>query len=280
MPDNLHMAVYWIGDVQGCDSALQLLLDKLGFSPSRDMLYLLGDVVNRGPDSLAVLRRLRQLQGAAHCILGNHDLHALAVGAGLRASGKGDTLGALLAAPDAADLLTWLRHQDMAHHAHGVLMVHAGVLPQWTVDDTLALASEVQSALRGPDWRVFLQAMYGNTPTHWDDRWQGHTRLRVITNALTRLRFCSADGHMEMLTKEGAASAPPGHMPWFDVPGRRTQDAVLAFGHWSTLGWLDRRDVWSLDSGCVWGGCLTALQWQADGQHTRWQVPCAPQTTV
>lgn len=264
-----------MGDVQGCDEALARLLQTIDFSPSRDTLCFLGDLVNRGPDSLAVLRRLTALQGAARCVLGNHDLHALAVATAVRRPSRMDTLDQLLQAPDGGGLLEWLRQQPLALQAHGVLMVHAGVLPQWSAADTLARAREVETVLQGPDWRVFLEQMYGNTPARWDDGLLGVDRLRVIVNALTRLRFCSADGTMEFETKEGADAAPAGFMPWFDVPGRRTAADVVAFGHWSTLGWLARPDVIALDSGCVWGGCLTALRLQAEGPHERVQVRCA-----
>lgn len=268
------MAVYLVGDVQGCDEALARLLQTIGFSASRDTLYLLGDLVNRGPASAAVLRRLMALDGAAQCVLGNHDLHALAVAAGVRTPGRLDTLEELLQAPDRASLLGWLRQQALALQTHGVLMVHAGVLPQWSAADTLAHAAELQAVLRGPQGVDFLAAMYGNEPARWDDALQGLPRLRVIVNALTRLRFCSADGTMEFHTKEGAAAAPPGFMPWFDVPGRRTAGDVVAFGHWSTLGWLGRPDVIALDSGCVWGGCLSALRLQPQGGHELLQVRC------
>ena len=279
MPDNPRMANYLIGDVQGCDEALGRLLQTVDFSASRDTLYLLGDLVNRGPDSVAVLRRLMALDGAARCVLGNHDLHALALAAGVRAPGRMDTLQALLQAPDRDGLLAWLRRQAMALQAHGVLMVHAGVLPQWSAADTLARAAELEGVLRGPGWLDFLRQMYGNEPARWDNALQGWPRLRVIVNALTRLRFCAADGTMEFDTKEGADAAPPGCMPWFDVPGRRTAGDVVAFGHWSTLGWLDRPDVIALDSGCVWGGCLSALRLQPQGAHELLQVRC-PQTQV
>ena len=271
------MAVYLIGDVQGCDEALGRLLHTLDFSPSRDTLYLLGDLVNRGPDSVAVLRRLMALDGAAHCVLGNHDLHALAVAAGVRRPSRMDTLQGLLQADDRQALLHWLRQQALAMQAHGVLMVHAGVLPQWSAADTLTHAAELQAVLRGPDWIGFLGEMYGNEPARWEDSLRGIARLRVIVNALTRLRFCTADGAMEFSTKEGADGAPAGYMPWFDVPGRRTAADMVAFGHWSTLGWLDRPDVIALDSGCVWGGCLSALRLhdaQHSGGHTLVQVRC------
>jgi len=277
------MALYLIGDIQGCDSALARLLTQIDFSPSRDTLYVLGDLVNRGPDSAGVLRRLRALQGAAHCLLGNHDLHLMAVAQGLRKAHRKDTLDSVLHAPDRQDLLNWLRQQSLALqvHQHGVtvLMVHAGVLPAWTCEKTMALAQEVQAVLRGPDYADFLAHMYSNLPDQWDEGLQGHERLRLIVNALTRIRFCDAQGRMEFDTKEGLAATPAGFTPWFDAPGRLTAGDTVAFGHWSTLGWLGRSDVMSLDSGCVWGGCLSALRLDApDGQgrlhHTLLQVPC------
>lgn len=275
------MALYLIGDVQGCDAALQHLLDTLAFSPSRDTLYLLGDLVNRGPDSLATLRRLQALGDAARCVLGNHDLHLLATAAGARRPSRKDTLQALLAAADAPALLAWLRQQRMArlieHARQRTLLVHAGVLPQWDAAQTLALAAEVEAVLRDPAaLHTFLHAMYGNAPDGWHDALQGLDRLRVIVNALTRLRFCSTSGRMEFDSKEGAHSAPPGYLPWFDVPGRRSAALCVAFGHWSTLGWLNRPDVLALDSGCVWGGALTAYRLAASpGQAgERISVPC------
>jgi bis(5'-nucleosyl)-tetraphosphatase (symmetrical) len=279
MADNWPMAVYLIGDVQGCDEALGRLLHTIDFSPSRDTLYLLGDLVNRGPDSLAVLRRLQALQGSARCVLGNHDLHALAVAAGVRRPSRMDTLQDLLLASDRGPLLNWLRQQALALQAHGVLMVHAGVLPQWSAAETLAHAAELEQVLRGSAAADFLAQMYGNEPVRWSPHLQGLPRLRVIVNALTRLRFCTTDGTMEFDTKEGAHGAPEGFMPWFDVPQRRTAGDVVAFGHWSTLGWLDRPNVIALDSGCVWGGCLSALRLQDGGRHELLQVRC-PQAQV
>ncbi len=258
------MSLYLIGDVQGCDAALGRLLEKIDFSPSRDQLVLLGDLVNRGPDSAAVLRRAHKLGDAARSLLGNHDLHLLGVAHGARGRGRKDTLAPLLAAPDSEAMLDWLRHQSMALHqrigGRDLLMVHAGVLPQWGLGDVLALASEVESVLRGPALGEFLLTMYGNEPAAWDDTLTGAARLRVIVNALTRLRFCDAHGTMDFDAKEGADTAPAGFMPWFDVPGRKTADATIAFGHWSTLGWLSRPDLISTDTGCVWGGCLSAAR--------------------
>lgn len=268
------MAVYWIGDIQGCDTALGRWLAHVGFSPSRDHLIVLGDLVNRGPDSVGVLRRLMTLQGSAQCLLGNHDLHALAVAFGFSRTKRLDTLDGLLQAPDREALVGWLRQQHMALWSHGVLAVHAGVLPSWTLAQTLALAEEVQTVLRGPDLPHFLAHMYGNEPAAWRDDLTGLARWRVVVNALTRLRFCTADGTMEFATKDSAENAPPGFMPWFEVPGRRTADITVAFGHWSTLGWLGRSDVWSLDTGCVWGGCLSAMRLGEDGQRSLVQVAC------
>jgi len=282
--------MYLIGDLQGCDAALQRLLDALDFSPSRDTLYPLGDLVNRGPDSLAVLRRLKSYGTSARCLLGNHDLHLLAIAHGVRKPHRKDTLDAVLQAPDRADLLHWLQQQNMAlqlttphEPAHSpLLLVHAGVLPAWTVQKTVALAGEVEAVLRGPDAPAFFQAMYGNAPAAWSESLAGMERLRVIVNALTRLRFCTEGGTMEFETKEGAGGAPAGYMPWFDVPGRQTADVTVAFGHWSTLGWLGRRDVLSLDTGCVWGGSLSALRLgdtPQEARHTLVQIPCAAAQT-
>ena len=264
---------FLIGDLQGCCDPLDRLLLTLDFSPSRDRLFLLGDLVNRGPDSLGVLRRLRALDGAANCLLGNHDLHLLAVAHGVRKPHRSDTLDPILQAPDREDWLTWLRQQRLAVHEAGWLMVHAGVLPQWDADRTVALAAEVEAMLRSPDVGDFLTQMYGNEPARWDDRLTGLSRWRCVVNALTRLRFCSADGTMEFATKEGAGGAPAGFMPWFDVPGRATQGTPVAFGHWSTLGLIDRPDLLALDTGCVWGGCLSAARIDG-GRREIVQVAC------
>jgi len=258
------MALYLIGDVQGCDSALQRLLNEISFSSSRDTLHMLGDLVNRGPDSAGVLRRLMGYGAAAQCVLGNHDLHLLAVAHGARKPHRNDTLSGVLEASDRSAMLEWLTAQHMALHAkvdgHEVLMVHAGVLPSWTAAKTMALASEVESVLRGPALGDFLHQMYGDEPATWSDGLTGPARLRVVVNALTRLRFCDAQGRMEFASKEGVAATPSGYLPWFDVPGRQTANVTVAFGHWSTLGRLDRTDVLALDTGCVGGGCLSAIR--------------------
>ncbi|MFI5446860.1 symmetrical bis(5'-nucleosyl)-tetraphosphatase [Polaromonas sp. UC242_47] len=276
------MALYCIGDLQGCNDALQRLLHKLDFSPSRDTVYVLGDLVNRGPDSLGVLRSLHALGDAAQCLLGNHDLNLLGVRQGLRKPHRRDTLQQVLDAPDGETLLDWLRHRRMAIFEHGWLMVHAGVLPQWSTAQTMALAGEVEQALRGTDLAGFSSGMYGNTPERWDDTLAGAERLRVIVNALTRMRFCTPDGVMEFATTGSVQTAPPGYLPWFEVPGRQTAGQPVAFGHWSTLG-ADRVaaqagllcNTLPLDTGCVWGGCLTAARLGATtGQFELITVSC------
>ena len=274
------MALYCIGDVQGCDGALQRLLDAIDFSASRDTVYLLGDLVNRGPHSAAVLRRCQAADGALRCLLGNHDLHLLAIAHGVRPPSRRDTLSAVLAAPDRDALLDWLRQQPLVRQHtlanETLLMLHAGVLPSWSVQDTLALADEVHAVLRGPDWGDFLRQMYGNTPDRWSDTLRGAERLRVIVNALTRLRFCTPAGVMDFSSSDSAAAAPAGMVPWFDAPGRRSAGTLVAFGHWSTLGWLERPDLLGLDTGCVWGGCLSAVRFGATlAEREPLQVRCA-----
>lgn len=258
---------YLIGDLQGCCDALDGLLAKVGFTPSRDHAYVLGDLINRGPASLKTLRRLQALGGSATCLLGNHDLHFLAVAHSVRPAGRSDTLADLLAAPDRPALVDWLRQQRMAVHARGWLMVHAGVVPQWDLATTLQLAGEVETRLRGPDLQGFLQVMYGNKPVRWDPGLSGEDRLRFAVNVLTRIRFVQADGTLDFDTKDGSAEAPPGLYPWFAAPGRQTSGVPIAFGHWSTLGLVNRPDLLALDTGCVWGGQLTAVRLDGDSRE-------------
>ncbi|MDB5796703.1 MAG: apaH [Paucimonas sp.] len=254
-------ATYAIGDVQGCDCALAQLLDRLRQAGDPDpYLLFVGDLVNRGPESLASLRRMKALGDTGAVVLGNHDLHLLAAAHGIRKPHGQDTLHDILEAPDCGELLDWLRQQPLARMHEGHLVVHAGVLPQWTVPQVLALSREVEDVLQGPHWLDFLAHMYGNTPEQWDDSLRGHERLRCIVNALTRLRFCDAGGRMEFQTKEGAGAAPPGYMPWFEVPGRKTAGTPIVCGHWSTLGLVMRPDLLALDTGCVWGGKLSAVR--------------------
>jgi bis(5'-nucleosyl)-tetraphosphatase (symmetrical) len=264
---------YLVGDVQGCADALDRLLATIGFSPSRDRLYLLGDLVNRGPASLATLRRLRGLGAAATCVLGNHDWHLLAVAAGVRPHHRSDTISEILDAPDREAWLEWLRQRPMAVFEHGWLMLHAGVVPQWDVETVLVLARALATALGEREPREFLDAMFGNEPTRWSDALAGDARLRFTLNTLTRTRFVADDGTLEFATKDGAAAAPPGFRPWFDVPGRRTAGVPIAFGHWSSLGLFDRADVLCLDTGCVWGGKLSAVRIDG-GRRELLQVEC------
>lgn len=263
---------YLIGDLQGCCDPLEELLRTIAFSPSRDRIHLLGDLVNRGPQSLPVLRRLAALGDAAQCLLGNHDLHLLAVAQGVRKASKGDTLDPLLADPDRDALLDWLRHRQMAAQACGWLLVHAGVVPQWSAADTLAHAREIEALLRSDDLSEFLPTMYGNEPRRWDPALQGPDRWRVIVNVLTRMRLCSADGELE-LKKDGPGEAPPGMLPWFEHPNRLTRDTPVAFGHWSQLGLKDTPTVLGIDTGCLWGGALTAVRVDG-GRREIFQVQC------
>ena len=254
------MSTYAIGDVQGCYDQLQRLLETIAFDPARDRLWFVGDLVNRGPQSLQTLRFVKTLGASAVTVLGNHDLHLLAVAAGIGKIHRGDTLDGILAAPDRDELMNWLRHRRMMHAENGYAMVHGGLLPQWTVAQALALGREVETALRGSDHREFLRHMYGNEPARWSDDLAGYDRLRVIVNAMTRLRLCSADGTMEFSHKTGLERLPAGYMPWYDVPDRASRDTPLITGHWAALGLVVRADLLALDTGCVWGRRLTALR--------------------
>ena len=251
--------IYAVGDVQGCAPSLKTLIKKL---PKKSKMIFLGDLVNRGPDSLNTLRILKSLQeaGQAECILGNHDLHLLAIDAGLRKTKGLDTVDAILKAPDRAELIDWIRHRPMALSNGKVLTVHAGVLPQWDLQQTIECAQEVEKALRSKSYKDFLANMYGNLPSKWSNSLKGYERLRVITNTLTRMRFCSPSGKMEFESKEGLEQGPKGYIPWFQAPKRKTTDTLIYFGHWSTLGLLRHDNVIGLDTGCVWGGKLTAME--------------------
>ncbi|MDR2874436.1 MAG: symmetrical bis(5'-nucleosyl)-tetraphosphatase [Methylobacillus sp.] len=266
------MATYAIGDIQGCYASLRNLLEAIGFSASRDTLWLVGDLINRGPDSLAVLRWAKAHESRLRVVLGNHDLHALAVAEGVAEAHRRDTLQPLLDAPDGGELLAWLRHGRMAYGEDEYLMVHAGLLPQWSGAQVTELAHEVEAALRGANYREFFARMYGNQPDHWRDDLRGMDRLRLITNALTRLRVCDAAGVMDFDFKGEPTDIPAGLMPWFDAPKRNSADKTVIFGHWSALGLVLRDHVIALDTGCLWGGRLTALRLE---DRRLFQVPCA-----
>ena len=282
------MATYWVGDLQGCNASFGRLLDVLGFSPSRDRLVVLGDLINRGPDNAGVLQRLMALGSSADCLLGNHDLFVLAAYHGAKSLKASDTARHLFDLPQAGDWMDWLAQRDMARFESGCLLVHAGVLPGWDVTQTLALAAEVESALRGTQRRPLLHQMFGNQPACWREDLTPVERWRVTVNGLTRLRFLTSEGEMEFQTKEGLDSVPEGLVPWFDAPGRQTADVPVVFGHWSTVGGLCRPRLACLDTGCLWGRRLSALivpegQPEHPPDLTRWEwvsVPAEPGDVV
>jgi bis(5'-nucleosyl)-tetraphosphatase (symmetrical) len=265
------LATYAIGDIQGCCTEFRQLLEQVRFDPQRDRLWLVGDLVNRGPDSLGVLRLVKSLGDAAITVLGNHDLHLLAVAAGAAELHRSDTLDDILHAPDRDELLAWLRTRYLLHVEQDRVLVHAGLLPQWNIAQARQLALEVEAALRGEHYHEFLVRMYGNHPDCWDDGLTGFKRLRVITNSFTRLRICSAQGEMEFRFKGDPERIPAGYLPWFDVPGRASADACIICGHWSALGLKVTPNLIALDTGCLWGGALTAIRLE-DRAITR--VPC------
>jgi bis(5'-nucleosyl)-tetraphosphatase (symmetrical) len=271
------MARYAIGDLQGCATELRALLSLIRFSTDRDQVWFVGDLVNRGPQSLECLRLIRALGDNAVTVLGNHDLHLLALGFGAKAEKPGDTLRQVLDAPDRGALLQWLLERPLAHQdpAHGDLLIHAGLVPQWSVAQTLALAGEVHAALRGsPD--DFFSHMYGDKPDRWSEELRGRDRLRFIVNVLTRLRVCTDDGRVALKAKGPPPKTAAGErtlLPWFEVPGRASRDTRIVFGHWSTLGYVNAHGVIGLDTGCVWGGALTAVN--LDEPIRPVSVPCA-----
>ncbi|HEX7417493.1 MAG TPA: symmetrical bis(5'-nucleosyl)-tetraphosphatase [Steroidobacteraceae bacterium] len=269
------MARYAIGDVQGCCDELRALLRAIKFSADRDELWFVGDLVNRGPKSLETLRLVRSLNDNARVVLGNHDLHLLAIAFGTRrAPRRGDTLDALLAAPDREVLLEWLLGRPLAvfDAQRNDLLVHAGLVPQWNIPQTLALAAEVEAAIAA-DAAALLDHMYGNRPDRWSEDLRGFERLRFAINALTRMRFCTPQGRIDLETKGGRRAAQPPYVPWFEIEERASRSSRIIFGHWSTLGFLDDHGVVALDTGCVWGGCLSAFN--LDHAEPPIAVPCS-----
>lgn len=254
------MSTYAIGDIQGCFAPFMQLLQRIEFNPGRDTLWLTGDLVNRGPDSLAVLRWVFQHRDCVQIVLGNHDLHLLALSEGFSKPGRGDTLLDILKASDGKLLLDWLRCQPLMVEGQGYAMVHAGLMPEWTVARALGLAAEVESALTGKDFHAFLGKMYGNKPVRWRDELKGMDRLRMIVNAMTRMRFLNRDGEIDFAYKGELPDAPAGLQPWFAAKARQSAGTPLIFGHWSALGLHLTEDILGLDSGCLWGGSLTALR--------------------
>jgi bis(5'-nucleosyl)-tetraphosphatase (symmetrical) len=271
------MPTYAIGDIQGCCDEFERLLEQLAFDPAHDQLWLVGDLVNRGPRSLDVLRKVKALGDAAITVLGNHDLHLLAVAMSPKEKLKQkDTLAEVLAAPDRDELLDWLRHRPMLHHDArlGYTMVHAGLAPQWDFATAQACARELETALRDVDSaRELFEHMYGDKPNCWSDDLRGMDRLRFITNCLTRLRFCGDDGHLELKYKGRLDQAPSHLKPWFQVPGRKSRNMKIVCGHWSALGYYDDDGVLCFDTGCVWGSCLCAVRLDQRAGPVR--IPCS-----
>jgi len=265
------MTIYAVGDIQGCYVEFQQLLKQIRFDPAQDKLWLVGDLVNRGPGSLQVLRLVKSFGDSAITVLGNHDLHLLAVAEGAAELHRSDTLDEVLSAPDRDELLAWLRRQRLLHAEGDYVLVHAGLLPQWSVKQAASLAHEVEKALRGDDYATFLARMYGNAPHNWDDELTGYKRLRVITNAFTRMRICTLQGEMEFKFKGEVEHIPEGYLPWFDVPNRVNRDATVIFGHWSALGLKITPKVIALDTGCLWGGPMSAIRLE---DRQLFQVSC------
>ena len=255
------MAVYAIGDLQGCHDDFRRLLDQCRFDPARDRLWLVGDLISRGPDSLGTLRHVVSLGEAVVSVLGNHDLHMLAVDAGGKSTRDPD-LQAILDAPDREQLLGWLRHRPLLHHDAelGYTLVHAGIYPFWDLQQAMSCAEELQDVLRGEHYRDFFERMYGDKPVVWSEDLQGWERLRFICNSFSRMRFCSPAGELCLKAKGPPGTQPEGFQPWYLVEGRKTRDQRIIFGHWSTLGRQQVENVYALDTGCIWGGELTALQ--------------------
>ncbi len=269
------MAIYAIGDVQGCFDDLKRLLEKIRFNSDDDYLWFVGDLVNRGPQSLEVLRYVRSLQDHAVTVLGNHDLHLLAVAAGIRQAHCKDTINSILEAPDCDELLKWLRGQPLLHHdtALGYTMIHAGLPPQWGLTMAQSCAHEVEATLRSSTYTDFLEHMYGNEPSCWSESLVGWERLRFIVNCLTRLRYCNPDGSLVLAEKGAPSEQLNEHMPWFNAPHRASVNMRIIFGHWSALGQYSQEGIYALDSGCLWGGTLTALR--LDSNPEWYNVECA-----
>lgn len=269
------MAIYAIGDIQGCYDEFRALLELIKFNPERDRLWLVGDIVNRGPQSLAVLRFLKGLGEPVVNVLGNHDLHLLAVSQGNLEFHRDDTFHDILEASDGVELLEWLRHRPLMHHdaESGFSLLHGGLPPQWDIPTALERAHEVETALRGEGFHAFCQQMYGDKPQRWSEDLSGMDRLRFITNCLTRLRYCDPAGNLAMNEKGPPGTQPAPYLPWFLIPGRASRQGRIICGHWSTLGFHNSLNVWSLDTGCLWGGQLTALKITKKGLRL-YQVTC------
>jgi bis(5'-nucleosyl)-tetraphosphatase (symmetrical) len=265
------MATYAIGDLQGCFRSLQELMGKIGFRESADRLWFVGDLVNRGPQSLEILRFVKSLGERAVSVLGNHDLHLLMVAEGRARQHRKDTFSEILLASDRDDLLDWLRGLPLMHVEADYAMEHAGLLPSWSIDKARELARETEQALRGPAWHGLMEQMYGNRPDHWEDTLTGYDRLRVVINAMTRLRICTPEGRMDFSHKGSLSDIPAGYVPWFAAPGRKSANATIVCGHWSAIGLVAQKNLLALDSGCLWGGRLSAVRLE---DRRIYQVSC------
>ncbi|MEC9375295.1 MAG: symmetrical bis(5'-nucleosyl)-tetraphosphatase [Pseudomonadota bacterium] len=267
------MAIFAVGDIQGCFDELQQLIDTIKFDPTKDKLWFVGDLVNRGPKSLQTLQFIRNLNNSAVCVLGNHDLHLIAIALTGKYSNQDDSLIQILEDAACGDLIEWLRHQPLTHYDkdQNILMVHAGVIPNWSIKEVLSYGKEVEEVLRGKNANKFLKEMYGNTPDLWSKNLTGNDRLRFITNSLTRIRFCTPKGKLELETKHEPSKKFGNYLPWYEIPERKIFDTKIVFGHWSSLGLINKPNLLALDTGCVWGGTLTAVQ--INEESTVFEVP-------
>lgn len=274
------MAIYAIGDIQGCYDELRHLLDTIAFDPAQDQLWLVGDLVNRGPHSLETLRFIKGLGESAISVLGNHDLHLIATVTALGKAGKKDTLGPILRAADRDELIDWLRKQRLFYHNEQYCMLHAGLPPQWDFAQTQAMAIEAEQVIGGDDYQRFFRSMYGNKPNLWQDDLPKNEKLRFTINCFTRLRYCTLDGQLDFLQKGPLGSQPANLIPWFRAPDRKSRDMRIIFGHWSTLGYYDADNVFGIDTGCLWGGQLTALKLGDVPQRISIDCQCAQQPAL
>ncbi len=266
------MSIYAIGDIQGCYDELLRLLDAIDFNEHVDQLWFAGDLVNRGPKSLDTLRFVKNLGSAAVTVLGNHDMHLLAASCTQKIAAKKDALSQVLDAPDCDELIDWLRQRPLFHTNNDFCLLHAGLPPQWDLKKTQQMALLAEQTLKGPDYRVFLKQMYGNKPNIWSSDLKGMARLRFIINCFTRMRYCEANGRLDFANSGPIGSQSKGLLPWFDVPNRKSADMRIICGHWSTLGYYEGTNIYAIDTGCLWGGQLTAIKLGA--QVERFSIDC------
>ncbi|MFI3138071.1 MAG: symmetrical bis(5'-nucleosyl)-tetraphosphatase [Methylococcaceae bacterium] len=261
------MSVYAIGDIQGCYEDLLRLLDVIAFDSTQDTLWFAGDLVNRGPQSLQTLRFVKSLGDAAIVVLGNHDLHLLAAFCQDKKSDKKNSLHQVLDAPDCEELMHWLRRRPLFHHEHGYCLLHAGLPPQWDFAKTVKMAQKAEAALRGVGYRDFLKQMYGDKPNRWSPKLKGMGQLRFVVNCFTRLRYCEKDGSLDFDCSSAPGTQPPQLTPWFQMPQRKSIAMQIIFGHWSSLGYYAGDNCYAIDTGCLWGGQLTALKLGSPAQR-------------